>query len=138
MRESQRVCFVDGGNTEILNTPGFVVHLTRVGYCIYKDTVKIHDDAVPPSIDFFTLAFAEQKGREIYYSIEVMPASDKFQYLLPDAQDMLFDSFDRTLMDGQHRAPLTNVANMSRDFIEWKLAEELCRSVLSRGGPPNS
>jgi hypothetical protein len=129
----QRVCFVDGGNTEILNTPGFVVHLTRVGYCIYRDTVKVHEDTVPSSIDFFTLAFAEQKGREIYYSIEVIPTSEKFQHLLPDAQDMLFDSFDRTLMDGQHRAPLTKVANMSREFIEWKLAEELCRSVLDEG-----
>jgi hypothetical protein len=129
----QRVCFVDGGNTEILNTPGFVVHLTRVGYCIYRDTVKVHEDMVPSSIDFFTLAFAEQKGREIYYSIEVIPTSEKFQHLLPDAQDMLFDSFDRTLMDGQHRAPLTKVANMSREFIEWKLAEELCRSVLDEG-----
>lgn len=128
-----RVCFVDGGNTEILNTPGFVVHLTRVGYCIYRDTVKIDENSLPPSIDFFTLAFAEQKGREIYYSIDVIPASDKFQYLLPDAKDLLFDSFDRTLMDGQYRAPLTKVANVSREFIEWRLAEKLCKSVLNEG-----
>ena len=128
-----RVCFVDGGNTEILNTPGFVIHLTRIGYCIYKDTVKEDDEILPPSIDFFTLAFAEQKGREIYYSIETIPASDKFQYLLPDVKDLLFDSFDRSLMDGLHRAPLTKVATVSREFLEWRLAEELCRSVLSEG-----
>ena len=127
------VCYVDGGNTEILNTPGFVVHLTRVGYCIYKDTVKIDEGSIPSSLDIFTTAFAEQRGRDIYYSVEVMPASDRFQYLLPDAKDLLFDSFDRTLMDGLHRAPLTKVANMSRVFIEWRLAEELCRSVLSEG-----
>jgi hypothetical protein len=128
-----RVCFVDGGNTEILNTPSFVVHLTRVGYCIYEDTVKVDGALIPPSIDFFTLAFAEQKGKEIYYSIDVTPASEQFRYLLPDAEDLAFDSFDRTLMDGLHRAPLSKVANMSRAFIEWRLAEELCKSVLNEG-----
>ena len=128
-----RVCFVDGGNTEILNTPGFVVHLTRVGYCIYEDTVKIDENVIPPSLDFFTIAFAEQRGGGIYYSVDVTPASERFQHLLPDAEDMLFDSFDRTLMDGLNRAPLTKVANMSRAFIEWRLAEELCRLVLGEG-----
>jgi hypothetical protein len=131
--DESRVCFVDGGNSEILNTPGFVVHLTRVGYCIYEDTIKIDENVIPPSVDFFTVAFAEQRGREIYYSVDVTPTSDRFEFLLPDADDMLFDSFDRTLMDGLHRAPLTKVANMSRAFIEWKLAEELCRSVLNEG-----
>lgn len=131
----QKVCFVDGGNTEILNTPGFVVHLTRVGYCIYSNNVKLHEERVQPSIDFFTIAFAGQnrRSREIDYSIEVFPASDKHRGLLPEAEDLVFNSFDRTLMDGQHRAPLTKVANMSREFIEWRLAEELCRRVLGEG-----
>jgi hypothetical protein len=129
----QRICFVDGGNTEVMDSPGFVVHLTRVGYCIYSDSVKLDGGALPPSIDFFTIAFAERRGDDIAYDVEVVPASPQFDRLLPDHDDLVFDSFDRSLMDGLHRAPLSKVANMSRVFIEWILAEELCKSVLEEG-----
>ncbi len=128
-----RICFVDGGNTEVLSSPGFVVHLTRVGYCIYSDSVKLDGGAVPPSIDFFTTAFAERRGGEIAYEVEVTPASPRFEGLLPDPADLVFDSFDRSLMEGLHRAPLSKVANMSRVFLEWMLAKELCKSVLEEG-----
>ncbi|MHA2394807.1 MAG: DNA double-strand break repair nuclease NurA [Promethearchaeota archaeon] len=128
-----KVCYVDGGNTEIINSPGFVVHLTRVAYCLFEDNQQVRDLRIPQVIDFFTVAYAMEKNRGIAYSVELYPLSQMEYSLLPEKDDLVFDSFDTTLMDGRRRANLSKAATASRVFAEWKLAEELCRNELKTG-----
>lgn len=128
-----RVCYVDGGNTEIINSPGFVIHLTRVAYCIFMDNQQVRDLRIPQVMDFFTVAYAEEKNRDIAYSVELYPLSQMEASVLPEKDDLVFDSFDTTLMEGRRRASLSKAATASRVFAEWKLAEELCRSELKSG-----
>jgi hypothetical protein len=105
-----RVCYIDGGNTEIINSPGFVVHLTRIAYCIFQSDQQFRDMKIPQVMDFFTIAYAEKEGRDIV--------------------DLIFNSYDSTLMEGRRRASLSKAATASRIFTEWKLAEKLCKNVL--------
>lgn len=41
------------------------MHLTRVGYCVYKNNNRIELPEVPQCIDFYTLASAIKEGDEI-------------------------------------------------------------------------
>jgi hypothetical protein len=128
--DERKICFVDGGNLELLNTPGLVIHLTRIGYCLYEGRDKIENLGVPPFIDFYTLASASREKDEINYSIELIPRSEDDRKYLPDEEDMVFNSFDRTLMVGMRRAQLTSAASSSRIFGEWKLAEKIISKCL--------
>jgi hypothetical protein len=128
-----RVCYVDGGNIEIINSPGFVVHLTRVAYCLFMGNEQVRDLNFPQVMDFFTVAFAVEKNREIAYSVELYPLSQMKGLVLPEKEDLMFDSFDSTLMEGRRRAPLSKAATAARVFAEWRLAEELCRNELKPG-----
>jgi hypothetical protein len=128
-----RLCFVDGGNMELINTPGLVVHLTRVGYCVYTNNSRVEISEAPQCIDFYTLAYASKMGDGIKYSLELVPRIEAFRKYLPDEKDLVFSSFDRTLMEGQTRALLSRVATASRIFAEWKLAEILSSSYLAPG-----
>jgi hypothetical protein len=125
-----RVCYIDGGNTEIINSPGFVVHLTRIAYCIFQADQQFRDMKIPQVMDFFTIAYAEKEGRDIVYSIELSPLANMMDSLLPEKEDLIFNSYDSTLMEGRRRASLSKAASASRIFAEWKLAEELCKNVL--------
>ena len=129
----QTICFIDGGNLELLNTPGLVIHLTRIGYCLYHGNEKIENPGTPPFIDYYTLASASRQKDEIHYSIELIPRIEEHRKYLPDEKDLIFNSFDRSLMIGNRRAQLTSAAASSRIFGEWKLAENVIKNCLEPG-----
>jgi hypothetical protein len=131
--DGRSICFVDGGNLPIISTPGLVVHLSRVGFCVYKSNERCESPNLPSKIDFITIAASEGSGNEITYSAEITPLEASKRDLLPDDDDLVFDSFDRTLMDGRQRASLTRVATAARVFAEWRLASVLSEEVLNSG-----
>lgn len=129
----KKICFVDGGNLELLNTPGLVIHLTRIGYCLYQGNEKIENPNTSMFIDYYTLASASKQKDEICYSIEIIPRVEDHRKYLPDEEDLFFNSFDRSLMIGNRRVQLTSAAASSRIFGEWKLAESVIQEILEPG-----
>jgi len=132
-QDAARICFVDGGNSTIIDSPGLVVNLNRVGFCIYKGGEKVEPESLQPKIDFFTIASATYDGDEVKYGVELVPLQKTALEVLPEEGDLVFDSFDPTLMEGRRRAPLSRVATASRAFAEWKLASEAVERELDAG-----
>ena len=132
-QDATRLCFVDGGNSTLIDSPGLVISLNRVGFCIYEGEEKVEPKTLPRKIEFFTIASAEPKRDGLAYQIELLPLSEETRDMLPDEADLVFDSFDQTLRDGRSRAPLSRVAAVSRAFAEWKLASEVITKELQSG-----
>ena len=128
-----RICFVDGGNSTLIDSPGLVVSLNRVGFCIYEGEKKLEPISLRPRVDFFTIASASYNRDEIEYYVEFVPLQETDREVLPDEADLVFNSFDRTLMEGRRRAYLSRVATVSRAFAEWKLASVIIEKELVSG-----
>jgi hypothetical protein len=132
-QEPRRVCYVDGGNSTIIDSPSLAVSLNRVGFCIYEGEEKVRNSVLPSSIDFFSVTYANYEDDELNYHVEMIPVSEDNGHILPDETDLVFSSFDRSLMDGRRRASPVRVASASRVFAEWRYAGEIIKSELEGG-----
>lgn len=132
-QDAERICYVDGGNSTIIDSPGLVVNLNRVGFCIYEGGEKIEPESLQPRVDFFTIASATYDKDEVKYGVELVPLQKTALEVLPEEGDLVFDSFDPSLMEGRRRASLSRVAAVSRAFAEWKLASEAVERELDTG-----
>lgn len=100
---------------------------------MYTGNERSETTELPFKIDFVTVATARRDVDEITYYVEFVPLDDSMRELLPDEDDLVFDSFDRTLMEGRRRASLTRVATAARVFAEWKLSSILSERILDSG-----
>lgn len=127
------ICYVDGGNAQIAYAPNFVVELARLHFCRFKGRERIRSNAIPQSIEFYTICCATAEGNRIKYETEFVPVKDEWTKFLPDIADLRFDSFDETLMVGRQRAQIDSVSNSTRTFAEWSLARHLIEEELEEG-----
>jgi hypothetical protein len=131
--DSERICFVDGGNISIINSPSLVLHLTRVGFCIYEGRKKVKPINVKSSNTFFTIATSLRREGDLYFQNEIIPVGKTDPSLLPHEKDLVFYSFDQTLKLGQQRAALYSIALAARSFSEWSLSRYLIENELQEG-----
>jgi hypothetical protein len=129
--DSQRICFVDGGNLSIINSPSVVVHLTRVGFCIYEGKTKVKQAIVQPQNTFYTIATSFKKNNDLYFQDEIIPVGQTEIDMLPDQKDLVFYSYDQSLKQGERRASLYSIALAARAFAEWSLSRYLIENELS-------
>lgn len=130
--DSRRICYVDGGNLSIFNSPSIVVHLTRVGYCIYDGNKKINTETRPYKT-FYSIATSFKKNNDLYFQTELLPIDEAPEGLLPREKDLVFYSYDQTLKQGQTRASLYSIALAGRVFAEWSLSRYLIENKLESG-----
>ena len=57
-----KIAFIDGGNSEIMGSADFSLHLIRIYYTIYQNNKRIRSKR----IEFYSLATAFNKEDEIY------------------------------------------------------------------------
>jgi hypothetical protein len=126
------ICYVDGGNAQIVYAPNFVVELARLHFCRFKGRERIRSNAIPQSIEYYTICCATAEGNRIKYETEFVPVKDEWTKFLPDIADLKFDSFDTTLMVGRQRAQIDSVSNSIRTFAEWSLARHLMKRSQNR------
>jgi hypothetical protein len=127
------LCYVDGGNAQIVCAPNFIVELARLHFCRFKGRERIRLTSLPQSIVFYTVCCATSEQGKIKYETEFVPVKDEWAKFLPDIADLKFDSFDDTLMVGRQRAPIDRVSNSARTFAEWNLASHLINEELEEG-----
>lgn len=133
VRSDCTICFVDGGNLEVASGPNFVIELARLCFSKYQKGRKLNPTKLPQKIEFYIVCHASSENDRIVYRTDLVPIRDSWDSLLPDVSTLRFDSFDRSLMTGLHRASITRVPNAVRTFAEWRFAEELVRSELEEG-----
>lgn len=126
---NKRIAFVDGGNAEIIGSLNFSVNLVRVCYVLYQNNKKIS------AKKFEALAFVEaiSQDNEIYYKASFFNEKNSI-----GLDEILFNSFDHTLMLGINRAEIASVANALRRFAELRIAkiisdEEIADTIVLDG-----
>ena len=106
-KTNKKICFVDGGNSEIIRASNFSLQFIRVYYNIFKDNKKLKGKR----FEFFVLVNAVNKDGKIVYESEFFGNDlkiDKF----------IFDSFDKSLKTGEHRVNISRIGEIARRFLE--------------------
>tara|TARA_Y100000031_G_scaffold136227_1_gene160120 strand:- start:4579 stop:5691 length:1113 start_codon:yes stop_codon:yes gene_type:complete len=130
VKSGRRLAFVDGGNQQIIGAPNFSIQLNRVHTCIWDGKEKINLSL--PRIEFFSATYSTFKNDEIYFETILIPAAPEFKKYLPAARNLSFNSFERSIMNGNQRADIERVASIARRFAEWKFAS-IITEFLSQG-----
>ncbi len=129
----RKIVFVDGGNSEVIGAPDFSLQLIRIYYSIWQNSrrIKSHRD------EFFILintAPVKDKGHEKikYYAemfkkdfttkgiIEDELKGQLQENIMPEGNDLIYDSMDGTITDGINRARPSKIAEIARRFTEIK------------------
>lgn len=105
---NKKICFVDGGNQEIIGSSNFSLQFIRVCYNIFLDK-KIDSK----KYEFFILINSINEDNNIKYKTKIF---GDFKEL-----ELVFDSFDNTLT-GIKRAKIKDIGNVIRRFAELKVA----------------
>jgi len=129
LRKERRIAFVDGGSAEIIGAPNFAVSLTRLYFCSFKGDKRIEAANVPQKIDFYTVCYAVPRSNQIAYKTELVPVKEEWRKYLPDTEDLELDSFDRTIMYGLQRAPISRVLEVARVFAEWRFSSFIVQEL---------
>lgn len=127
------LCFLDGGNLEIVGAPNFRVDLVRLYFRKYRDNEPIEPLLLPPRIEFYSINYATMEKERIVYKTELIPVVEDWRDLLPKEDDLVFDSMDHTFTVGFRRARIERISRISRVFAEWKLAGLLAENELRTG-----
>jgi hypothetical protein len=112
IKSNQRIAFIDGGNTEILKAPNFSLQLIRIYLTIYQNNKRIDSK----KIEFYILINAINQEESITY---------KTQFFGIDKEIVKFDSFDKTIRQGQHRISISSIGNVIRRFTELETAKNI-------------
>lgn len=130
---NRKIAFVDGGNRNLLVTPTFCVGLVRVYFNLFQGIKRLKVEEIPQKIDFYLFVTAKKEDGDIHYHTGLFPKEKAYERMLPNEQDLNLNSWDRTIMAGNKRAPIERVASATRRFAEWKLAKEATLQVLDEG-----
>ena len=133
LRGERRIAFVDGGSTEVISAPNFAVGLTRLYFCTFQGDKRVEATKIPQRIDFYTVCYAVPRSNQITYKTELVPLKEEWRKYLPDAADLELDSFDRTIMLGLQRAPISRVLEVARVFAEWRFSSFIVQEELEEG-----
>ncbi len=127
VKSGRKLVFVDGGNQQIIGAPNFSIQLNRVHTCVWDGKEKINLSL--PRIEFFSATYSTFKNDEIYFDTILFPSSPEFEKYLPASSNLSFNSFDRSVMNGNQRADIERVASIARRFAEWKFAAIITASL---------
>src|SRR3989338_1927311 len=113
--------FIDGGNAEIILSPGFSVSLIRLGAVAYNGRKKLF----AKRSQHYCLVKSVIEDGKIFYNAKLVVDDSSSKGLL-DNDEMKIDSMDGTIREGIHRGSISKVAGIVRRLAELKLAIELC------------
>lgn len=113
--KNKKIIFVDGGNAEIIKASNFSLQFIRVYYNVFEDNKKIKSKRY----ELFVLVKAVNKDDKIKYETEFFGNDLKL--------DLVFDSFDKSLREGENRVKISKIGEIVRRFLEL----EVCSTALN-------
>ncbi len=117
--KNHKICFVDGGNAEILASPSFSLHLIRVYYCTYENKKRISSKRY----EFWSLAKPIFDDKLIY-EVNMIGYS-------PLGKKISFDPSDQTLKEGVYDANISKFGSIIRRFAELSAANSVAEGKLA-------
>lgn len=115
-----KVCYVDGGNAEIIGASNFSLQLIRTYYAVYSGNNRV----LNKKHEFYVLVSAKGENNKIKYEAETFNTHFRLE--------KEFDALDKHLTIGGHKAEPSKIAEVIRKFAEIKMANEAV-DVLSAG-----
>ncbi len=113
------IAFIDGGNQEITGAHNFSLQMIRLYYCIYQNNKRIKKN----TYEAFVLINAIKKEKSISYEVKIS-SGDAL-----GIDKMSFDAYDATLSTGGRMVKVESIGEISRKFLEIKLATKLCQEL---------
>lgn len=114
---NNKIAFIDGGNLELIKTASLSLNLIRTYYCIYENNKRINSKRE----EFYILIYAENINDEINYKTEIFSNKE----IIPDKEDLIFNSFDSTISTGKNRIEISKISEIIRRFTELKVASKI-------------
>jgi hypothetical protein len=115
-KKSSKLCFIDGGNTELLQSANNSLQLIRIYYAIYNGNKRIKSK----KFEFLALISSEHENNKIFYKTKLFD-----NIINIDEKDLIFDPFDNTIKTGIHQTRISKIGSIVRRFSELKIAETI-------------
>jgi len=118
---NNKIAFIDGGSAEILKSSNFSLNLIRVCYSIFVDDKRTESKRY----DFFAFVSSKEVDSEIFFDVEFIGDNE----IIPDKNDLLISSLDKTIKQGTSRASISIISNLIRRFSELNLATKIMEKL---------
>ena len=122
-----KICFIDGGNAEILKASNFSLQFIRIYSTVYLENKRIENK----KYEFYLLVRSYDKEGKIFFKTQIL--GDKI------IEEVEINSLDKSIMQGNSRADVSFVGNVARRFAELNVGKELisrvdnCDSIIFDG-----
>jgi len=113
-----KICFVDGGSSEIVSSSDFGLFFIRIVGVVYKNNKK--QKIIKKQ--FFALVSMIEKQKKTYYQFEAY-GDDGF------VDEFLIDIFDKTMMFGGKRVLINRVGDLIRTLSEIHISTEITKNL---------
>lgn len=123
-----RLACLDGGNLPVIKAPSFSVQFERVYFNCMRGDERIRL-GIPQKLEFFVAVTSSSDGEDITYETRFVPLDERFREFLPREGDLVFDSYDETMREGQERMEIPRVGDVARAFAEWRYAAIVAREL---------
>lgn len=127
MRDLKLAC-LDGGNLPVIKTPSFAVQFERVYFNCFEGSERVKLD-IPNRLEFFVVVTSSAENGDIRYETQFVPLNEKFKEFLPNEGDLVFDSYDETMREGQSRMEIPRVGDIARAFAEWRYSAIIAKEL---------
>ena len=127
-----KICFIDGGNIELISSPSVYLGLVRIYFNIFRNNKIIKPRKLSQKHEFYVFGKAIGKVKDIDFKFRLFPFTKDYNIDLNEV-DLTVDSHDPSISSQNFRAELSSVCGIARRFLEWKISEMLIVEELDKG-----
>lgn len=124
IESSKKICFVDGGNQEIIGAHNFSFQLIRAYYCIFQDNKKVESKV----FENYVLISTKKVSGKLCFVSKFFPKNKKTEDIGLTRFD--FDINDASLSTGASGVKIESVGDAMRRFYEISVARFVCENKL--------
>ncbi|HOC78419.1 MAG TPA: DNA double-strand break repair nuclease NurA [Methanofastidiosum sp.] len=130
--KDSRICYIDGGNIDLISSPSFYLGLVRVYFNMFRNNKVITPNVISQKYEFYVLGKSLGKDRDINFTFKLFPFVNDNR-INTNEVDLTFDSKDPSISNQNFRAQLNSVCGIARRFLEWKVSEVIIDEELDKG-----
>lgn len=124
IKSDKKICFVDGGNQEIIGAHNFSFQLIRVYYCVFKNNKKIESKI----FENYVLISTKKVDNKLVFVSKFFSKNKKDEDV--GLSCFNFDIDDSTLSSGASGVNISNIGDALRRFYEISVANFICDKRL--------
>lgn len=121
VKSEKSICFIDGGNQEIIGTHSFSLQLLRIYYTIYKNNKRI----LAKINEAYALISTKKVNGKLCFNAKIFPKKEDIAL-----DDFNFDLYDKTLSTASFAVNISSIGDLLRKFFEIKTAEYLSEKKM--------